>query len=91
MSQSHFIERDCCPACKSQSFEEIISLPYSDKSLENYLKNFYNSQGKILLSNVLNKNSENINLDVSQFKSGIYFIKVHSKNNLYTKKVQIIR
>jgi hypothetical protein len=51
----------------------------------------YNSQGKILLSNVLNKNSENINLDVSQFKSGIYFIKVHSKNNLYTKKVQIIR
>jgi hypothetical protein len=52
---------------------------------------FYNSQGKILSSNVLNKNDENINLDVSQFKSGIYFIKVHSKNNLYTKKVQIIR
>ena len=51
----------------------------------------YNSQGKILLSTVLNKNSENINLDVSGFKSGIYFIKVHSKNNLYTKKVQIIR
>ena len=51
----------------------------------------YNSQGKILLSTVLNKNSENINLDVSEFKSGIYFIKVHSKNNLYTKKVQIIR
>ncbi|MDG1348414.1 MAG: T9SS type A sorting domain-containing protein [Flavobacteriales bacterium] len=51
----------------------------------------YNSQGKILSSNVLNKNDKNINLDVSQFKSGIYFIKVHSKNNLYTKKVQIIR
>jgi hypothetical protein len=51
----------------------------------------YNSQGKELLSTVLNKNSEKINLDVSQFKSGIYFIKVHSKNNLYTKKVQIIR
>lgn len=51
----------------------------------------YNSQGKILSSNVLNKNDENINLDVSQFKSGIYFIKVHSKNNLYTKKVQIIK
>ena len=51
----------------------------------------YNSQGKILLSTLLNKNSENINLDVSEFKSGIYFIKVHSKNNLYTKKVQIIR
>ena len=51
----------------------------------------YNSQGKVLLSYVLNKNDENINLDVSQFKSGIYFIKVHSKRNLYTKKVQIIR
>ena len=51
----------------------------------------YNSQGKILSSNVLNKNDKNINLDVSQFKSGIYFIKVYSKNNLYTKKVQIIR
>ena len=51
----------------------------------------YNSQGKILLSTVLNKNTEKINLDVSQFKSGIYFIKVHSKNNLYTKRVQIIR
>ena len=51
----------------------------------------YNSQGKILSSTVLNKNTEKINLDVSQFKSGIYFIKVHSKNNLYTKKVQIIR
>jgi hypothetical protein len=58
---------------------------------EEYTLDLYNSQGKIVLSTVLNKNTEKINLDVSQFKSGIYFIKVHSKNNLYTKKVQIIR
>jgi len=51
----------------------------------------YNNQGKILLSTVLNKNSDNINLDVSKFNSGIYIIKIHSKNNLYTKKVQIIK
>ena len=51
----------------------------------------YNNQGKILLSTVLNKNSDNINLDVSKFNSGIYIIKIHSKNNLYIKKVQIIK
>lgn len=49
MSKTHFIERDCCPACKSQSFNEIFSLPYSDKGLENYLEEFYNSQGRIEL------------------------------------------
>ena len=58
---------------------------------EEYTLDLYNSQCKILLSTVLNKNTEKINLDVSQFNSGIYFIKVHSKYNLYTKKVQIIR
>ena len=51
----------------------------------------YNNQGKILLSTVLNKNSDKINLDVSKFNSGIYIIKIHSKNNLYIKKVQIIK
>ena len=51
----------------------------------------YNNQGEILLSTVLNKNSDNINLDVSKFNSGIYIIKIHSKNNLYTKKIQIIK
>ena len=51
----------------------------------------YNNQGEILLSTVLNKNSDNINLDVSKFNSGIYIIKIHSKNNFYTKKVQIIK
>jgi len=58
---------------------------------EVYTLDFYNSQGKVLSSKVLNKNSDNINLDVSEYKSGIYFIKVHSKNSLHTKKVQIIK
>ena len=35
--------------------------------------------------------SNNVQLDVSKFHSGIYFVKVQSKNHLYTKKVQIIK
>ena len=74
-----------------QPAKNNLSIQVNLNNNEVYTLDFYNSQGKILLSTVLNKNTENINLDVSQFKSGIYFIKVHSKNNLYTKKVQIIR
>ena len=51
----------------------------------------YDIQGKVLLSTVVNQNSNSINLDVSELNSGIYFVKVQSKNNLYTKKVQIIK
>ena len=51
----------------------------------------YDIQGKVLLSTVVNQDSNNIRLDVSEFNSGIYFVKMQSKNNLYTKKVQIIR
>ena len=51
----------------------------------------YSSQGKKLLSKVLNKNSVNLSLDISDYKSGIYFIKVYSENYVQTKKVQIIR
>jgi len=74
-----------------QPAKNNLSIQVNLNNNEVYTLDFYNIQGKILLSTVLNKNTENINLDVSQFKSGIYFIKVHSKNNLYTKKVQIIR
>ena len=52
---------------------------------------FYDIQGKVLLSTVIHQNSDNVSLDVSEFNSGIYFVKIQSKNNLYTKKVQIIR
>ena len=74
-----------------QPAKNKLNIKINLNNIEVYTLDLYNSQGKILLSTLLNKNSENINLDVSQFKSGIYFIKVHSKNNLYTKKVQIIR
>ena len=74
-----------------QPAKNKLNIKVNLNNSEVYTLEFYNSQGKLLLSKVLNKNDEKINLDVSQFKSGIYFIKVHSKNNLYTKKVQIIR
>ncbi|MGY8988277.1 MAG: T9SS type A sorting domain-containing protein [Flavobacteriales bacterium] len=51
----------------------------------------YDIQGNILLSSIINQNSNNVHLDVSKFHSGIYFVKVQSKNHLYTKKVQIIK
>jgi hypothetical protein len=51
----------------------------------------YDIQGKVLLATVVNQNFDNISLDVSELNAGIYFIKIQSKNNLYTKKVQIIR
>ena len=51
----------------------------------------YDIQGKVLLSTVVNQNSNNVSLDVSGLNSGIYFVKVQSKDNLYTKKVQIIK
>ncbi len=51
----------------------------------------YDIQGKVLLSTVVNQDSNNASLDVSELNSGIYFVKVQSKNNLHTKKVQIIK
>ncbi len=51
----------------------------------------YDIQGKVLLSTVVNQNSDNVSLDVSELNSGIYFVKVQSKNNLHTKKIQIIK
>ena len=60
---------------------------------ENNEKNLYlyDMQGKRLLSNIIVENSKNICLDISKFDPGIYFIKIQSKGNLFTKQVQIIR
>jgi hypothetical protein len=49
----------------------------------------FDIKGCLLLSQSINQ--DNISLDVSGFDSGIYFVKVQSKNHLYTKKVQIIK
>jgi len=67
---------------------------YIDIKLSNNEVNrldLYDIQGKVLLSTVVNQNSNNVSLDVSGLNSGIYFVKVQSKDNLYTKKVQIIK
>jgi hypothetical protein len=71
----------------------IDNLNIDIKLSNNYVSrlDLYDIQGKVLLSTVLDQNSNNINLDVSGLNSGIYFVKLQSKNNLYTKKVQIIK
>lgn len=45
--KNYFDTRVCCPACLNKTSELLLDLPYSDEKLVNYLKNFYNSQGKI--------------------------------------------
>ena len=71
----------------------IDNLNIDIKLSNNYVSrlDLYDIQGKLLLSTVVDQNSNNINLDVSGLNSGIYFVKLQSKNNLYTKKVQIIK
>ena len=51
----------------------------------------YDIQGKALLSRVIDLNMDHISLDVSGLYSGIYFVKIQSNNNLFTKQIQIIR
>ncbi len=50
----------------------------------------YDIQGKVL-STVIHQNSDHVSLDVSMLDSGIYFVKVQSRNDLFTRKIQIIR
>lgn len=47
MKKSYFIERKCCPICKTNKGNIIFDLSYNDKDLSAYLDNFYNSQGFI--------------------------------------------
>ncbi len=51
----------------------------------------YDIQGKVLLSTIIHQNSDHVSLDVSKLDSGIYFVKVQSRNDLFTRKIQIIR
>ena len=48
-------------------------------------------QGRVLLSRTLDQNFHNVVLDVSDLNSGIYFLKIKSRNSLSTKQVQIIK
>jgi|TARA_B100000959_G_scaffold285711_1_gene361389 hypothetical protein len=50
----------------------------------------YDIQGKVL-STLIHQNSDHVSLDVSMLDSGIYFVKVQSRNDLFTRKIQIIR
>jgi len=47
MSNSFFIRRELCPACRSKDHSTLYSCSYSDPSLREYLQSFYAPQGKI--------------------------------------------
>jgi 2-polyprenyl-3-methyl-5-hydroxy-6-metoxy-1,4-benzoquinol methylase len=56
MSNIYFEERKSCPACLGTKSEVLLDIPYSDEKLSNYLKAFYNSQGKIDLTFLISAN-----------------------------------
>jgi 2-polyprenyl-3-methyl-5-hydroxy-6-metoxy-1,4-benzoquinol methylase len=45
MSKEYFIERDCCPCCKSDIHNQLYSCVFTDPHIKNYLIEFYSSQG----------------------------------------------
>ena len=57
-----------------------------DKSLV-----LYDNQGRVILSLEIEKHSDHLSLDLSEFNAGFYYIQVFSDNFCYTKKVQIIK
>jgi len=46
-----------------------------------------NSSGQIV--NIINSNSKQINYNIQQTQSGVYFIKIHTRNNTIIKKITI--
>ena len=74
-----------------QPTKDYLNIEFKLNNNDESKLSLYDIQGKVLLSTIINQNLNNIRLDVSEFNSGIYFVKIQSKNNLYTKKIQIIK
>ena len=47
----------------------------------------YDAIGKVIIENNVEANTSNLNLDLSDIKSGIYFIKINSNENVIMKKI----
>lgn len=63
---------------------DILNISYSSKIERLEL---INSLGQIL--SIFNNNSEEIKLNISQYKTGFYLIRIYSDNNIYTKQFLI--
>jgi len=74
-----------------QPAKDYLNIKFKLNNNDENKLSLYDIQGKVLLSTIINQKFNNIRLDVSKFNSGIYFVKIQSKNNLYTRKVQIIK
>lgn len=47
MSTSHFVNRQVCPACKSENYGKIYSCQFTKPPIKEYLESFYLPQGRI--------------------------------------------
>ena len=61
---TNFIQRHCCPVCNNPKELPFYSIPYDDKNIISYLKNFYEPQGKIEFNYLKN-------VDYSLIKCGV--------------------
>jgi hypothetical protein len=66
--------------------KNLINIKSSDK-IENV--KIYNLTGQIVFDKMINDNSVQIN--TSEYKSGIYFIKIRTKDGLINKKITITK
>lgn len=63
--------------------ESIVNITLSDS--ENYTVKMFSALGQLLSTNTVNQGQ--IDLDMSELKSGFYFIHVSSKKGFYTEKI----
>ena len=70
-----------------------ISIESSILSINNSVLYLFDLKGDLILRNDLSKksNDERIILDISEFKSGLYLLKLQSNNQIEYQKIQVIK
>ena len=69
---------------------EIINIKFSKEITKKRTLKIFNVGGK-LISKLNVENSENIKLDVSGYNNGLYLVVIEGGNNVFTKKINIIK
>ena len=73
-----------------QPAQDYIHFNYKLDKDEIHNLYLYDIQGN-KISSTAGNNSNNVTLDVSNLNSGIYFVKIHSKDDSHTYRIQIIK
>lgn len=74
-----------------QPASNYLRIDFKSKKNDAKIFKLYDTNGRTLISKFLDVNFNELNLDISQINSGIYYIKIESESGVYTKQVQIIR